>query len=285
MPTQSLFLPQTIADDAAFRAWGQGIGDAMVACGLVRQNDSGHIDWTTVAQPLQGGNAGWEIFRFNDGLQTTAPIFIKVEWGTSSNGVSGKQMWITLGAGTDGAGTLTGWMSDRLDLDTGNNSGRTVQQTLVCGDTNRILVFQDIGAGVSFGIAFAVERTHNAAGGDTALGVNVTTHAQTAFDHIYCSWAFGQISAETAAGALVPSTGSGSIGSQTMVFPIFPPAGPYLNPLMSLMVVFAANVTAGVPFQVGHYGASRTFLPLSTVTYTPKVRGAVAGLTYLVRWE
>jgi hypothetical protein len=292
--TQILVQSTIFTDDATFRAWGKGLSDVMVAMGLTRTADAGAIDWATVTKPTAIYTvAGWEIFQFTDALQATAPVLIKIEWGTGQDSAyRSKAIWITVGTASDGAGNLTGLTTTRLEI---ANSAATaaayVTPTLVAGDANRIAVFMDVGAAVQgCSIAFSVERTHASSGSDTAYGFVVLANGYSRAIGMksscgYYSFGFGVISFEIALGVLAPSVGSGSIGSQTMVFPIFPAAGPFLNPLLNILVVFAGNVTSYVQFSVGHYGATHTYMPLPTGCEVPGVRGAVAGLAFLLRWE
>ena len=92
--------------DAAFRTWGSAISSALTTIGLTNTSDTGQINWTTVTRPTANTMAGYEIWRFNDTLQSTRPIFIKLEYGTGSN-VLYPHMVASIGTGSDGAGTLT----------------------------------------------------------------------------------------------------------------------------------------------------------------------------------
>lgn len=88
---------------------------------LVRTSDTGQVDidamvapaWTTPPYSM-----GYLVYRFNDALQATKPIFVKLEfvfvnYSTSSNstatanGQGFMQTKMTFGTGTDGAGTIT----------------------------------------------------------------------------------------------------------------------------------------------------------------------------------
>ena len=70
---------------ATFRAWGSALS-AQIATMLTRVAQTGDIDWITVARPAGGVYAGSEVYRFNDALQSAAPIFVKFEYGTSDVG-------------------------------------------------------------------------------------------------------------------------------------------------------------------------------------------------------
>ena len=101
------------SSDANFRAWGSEMSARLAAIGLVQTANTGQINWVTVTRPGINTPAGYEIWRFNDSLQGSAPIFIKVEYGTSAGTATAPGVWITVGTGTNGAGTLTGSVTDR----------------------------------------------------------------------------------------------------------------------------------------------------------------------------
>ena len=100
------------SSDAGFRTWGAEFHAQLVVIGLTLSSDTGQINWTTVVKPAINTSAGYEIWQFNDSLQSTAPIFIKLEFG-GGNTTNYLQIWITAGQGTNGTGTLTGVTSVR----------------------------------------------------------------------------------------------------------------------------------------------------------------------------
>lgn len=99
--------------DATFRTWGSEFSAALLAVGLTKTSDTGQIDWGTVTRPTTNTDAGYEIWRFNDALQATQPIFMKISFGTHSTALKGR-IRIVVGSGSDGAGNLTGAEWDDL---------------------------------------------------------------------------------------------------------------------------------------------------------------------------
>lgn len=93
--------------DATFREWGSEFAAALLAVGLTQTADTGQINWTTVTRPGVNTNGGYEIWRFNDAQQSTAPIFMRIDYGTGSNAQSPRIMF-TVGTGSNGSGTITG---------------------------------------------------------------------------------------------------------------------------------------------------------------------------------
>jgi hypothetical protein len=93
--------------DANFREWGLEISTKLAAAGLVQAADTGQVNWATVTRTGVNTNAGYEIWRFDDAMQATAPIFLRVDYGTGSN-ANGPRIQITVGTGSNGSGTITG---------------------------------------------------------------------------------------------------------------------------------------------------------------------------------
>jgi hypothetical protein len=83
MSTDQRTLPGTFTLDSDFRSWGSGLSAQLAAIGLVKTSDTGQIDWTTVLKPTSSGQIrGFEIWRFNDALQATKPVFIRLDYGS-----------------------------------------------------------------------------------------------------------------------------------------------------------------------------------------------------------
>ena len=109
MTTSSTFTLIDNSSDAGFRTWGTEFHAQLLACGLTLTSDTGQINWTTASR---GGSsqtyAGYEIWRFNDTLQSTVPVFLKFEFGVGGT-LNSPSIRLTVGSGTNGAGTMTGF--------------------------------------------------------------------------------------------------------------------------------------------------------------------------------
>lgn len=113
MTTNSFSSAISMATDADFRTAHGQVRAGLTAVGLVQTANTGQLNPATMVRAGANGTAaGYEIWRFNDSLQATAPIFIKIEPGRG-NSITGLSYWITIGSGTDGAGTITGVASSR----------------------------------------------------------------------------------------------------------------------------------------------------------------------------
>jgi hypothetical protein len=293
-PTQ---LPAYLSNDADFQTWCQGIATALVACGLVKTGDTGQQNNATVTRPGTTNTAsGYEIYRFDDTLQSTKPIYIKVEYGTGG-ATDRPSLWITVGTGTNGAGTLSGNVGTRRQ--NAQNSSKTASTTLplyasgamTSTDARVTLAFSvDTAANGNAGM-FHVERTLDSSGSPTSDG--------------FCTFMWG-----TAAGSpgsqwqMIPNTGSvpsantttcpaldvgatgGNevFGGNTAMCPMLGILGKISE--HSLLVYRDADLGALGSATVTIHGASHTFMPLGVAVrnsgFTPNANSNTA---IAMRWE
>ncbi len=97
-----------VTDTTTFRAWGTAFAAALEAAGLIKTADTGQIDWATVTFATSTSvSRGYEIRRFNDTLQATKPIFVKITYGNPA-AAGGVSLNVQFGVGSNGTGSLTG---------------------------------------------------------------------------------------------------------------------------------------------------------------------------------
>jgi hypothetical protein len=94
------------ANNAGFQAWYNEVITQLGNIGLTQTSDTGQIGATASLPGAAHTSAGYTIWKFNDTLQATVPIFLKLEFGTGSV-TSIPFMWITIGTGSNGSGTIT----------------------------------------------------------------------------------------------------------------------------------------------------------------------------------
>lgn len=129
--TRTLLFDSTVS--TAFRTWGSNVAAMLGAVGLIQTADTGQISWTTAS--ITAGTSteyvqGFEIWRFSDTLQSTKPVFIKMEYGHTNgsggvNNVGAPVLYVTVGTTSDGAGNLGGTISVRTRLSGGGHSTNT----------------------------------------------------------------------------------------------------------------------------------------------------------------
>lgn len=193
---QRVTLPLQIAGNTEFREYVQKIHDALAASGLVQTADTGQINPATVnAAGATGTSQGYEIWRFADGEQATAPIFFKVEYGSGASSITRPSMWITMGSGSNGAGTLTGQLTTRTTIASG--------VTLAVGSRGVLWVSQGSGYVAcmvgyhkdnSARHGFAIDRPRDAAGGPLTDGATICAWSTSAFTQ--CAPAAGAVPAQ-----------------------------------------------------------------------------------------
>jgi hypothetical protein len=268
-----------MANDAAFRAWGSILSAAIATAGWVQTADTGQINWSTVVRSAGGTAAGYEIWRLNDSLQSTAPIYIKVEYGTGPT-TAYPGLWITAGTGSDGAGALTSLAGTGTSVTTRQaahviNSIDTWPNTLlpmeVNGDgSSLVIALWPNAPGGDFGIFFALERYRNWDNTPNGDGFIVIYGASGGNGNTQKSQSvyFSTTVAQPGQASLVPAPyfGLGGTGSSCVVgntlypIPILPGWGFKTQaPMAMVMVVARSDLTAGNSFTLTHYGVAHTF--------------------------
>jgi len=159
--------------DANFRLWGLALRAALLAVNWIRTADTGQIDWTTVLAPVANYTfQGYEIWRMNDALQGTTPLFMKLEYG-SDNNAARPALRVSFASSTDGAGNLTGVVYLTPTLFGCGQNNATLFRSYVTGDANRLafMLFRGTAGGqFSYPVLLTIERSKNQSGGDSASG-------------------------------------------------------------------------------------------------------------------
>jgi hypothetical protein len=287
--TKAWFFPIAHANSADFRAWGSDLSASFANVGLVKTADTGQIDWVTVTRPVVGNTAaGYEIWRFTD-----SSVYLKIEYGTGG-GLASPGMWLTVGTGSSGSGTLTGTVSDRRIIHTSSS-------TLVSAGTNRqsFLVYKDGFFGF-FGYRFAdgannarffaaVAKTTDSSGAADSRGATVYFNNSTGGldGPVVQALNFQTATALTintdSSFVIVPmGITSSIIGVDTQCF-LHWTALPLVLPNPYMATVITAEAPAGSTFSTTLVGtASRTYVALDSIP-----TGARANLLYRLAmlWE
>jgi len=184
MATATWSAPLKHADTASFRAWGSLIHDKLAAIGTIQQTaDTGQIDWATVAYSATlSTSIGYEIWFLNDSLSGTAPLYIRLDYGTGPNAT---RPWfrVTTGTSTNGAGTLTGVVTA---IHTSCGNGALVSDTInytsyLCvaeGFISFVGWYGVASAGLGY-MGFIIQRTSNSTGVFNGEGIHITYHCGT----------------------------------------------------------------------------------------------------------
>lgn len=115
MTTYSTSGPVQQSNDADFRAWGTAFHAALSGAGFVQTADTGQVDWLTATRAPISTRPYYSVWRFNDSLQGSAPIFMRFSFGSGGN-QSLPALWMRVGTGSDGSGNLTGQITSERSI-------------------------------------------------------------------------------------------------------------------------------------------------------------------------
>jgi hypothetical protein len=289
--------------DALFRAWGANLNSQMAAAGLVQTSDGTQINWGTVTTPLVGSVVqGYEIWRFNDAFQASAPVYLKFEYGSGvQNTVPG--MMIAVGTGvTNIGGTifLSGPngsagsnVASRISVIGAGSTTNASIQSFFSGSTNRwssAMWVRDGSVSSNEPLIISIERTKDSNGNDTAEGLLCTLMGSTTWQQwVYDLKTGVKTPIATTPGILTPGSEvtSGVNGANTAIYPLFHDDGVgFLNPGMNLLAYYNGDITAGTPTTLSIYGSTHTYMPLgnTAVSLSGLVRAGVL-CTLMMRYE
>lgn len=254
--------------DANFRAWGSYLSARMAAVGLVQTADTGQINWTTVTAPSGVGVfQGYEIWRFADALQATAPVYIKIEYGEAPASADGPSVRVQFGSGSNGSGTLTGTLSTQVIASCPSVTSSAV--VFGSGGTARFCVCGGFTTAGGFGQFFGFERSKDAAGNDTVeavlwLGSGSATGSTGNKSIMTWSTTIGdlQISASSLVPAIFPLGATAAFGSQVGVSPIMHQKPIFMNPGLNFVGYLTENIAANGTPSVYMYGAAHVYYTL-----------------------
>lgn len=276
MTTQSWNTPITHTNDAQFRAWGSELSARLAAIGLVQTANTGQINWVTATRPGTNTAAGYEIWRFNDSLQGTAPIFIKIEYGTASSANS-PGTWITVGTGSNGSGTITGTATTRIQCSTNFSATNALAnyQSYACAVDGLAWITTKFGASVaSKGFCgFAICRTCDATGAPTTTGfvvytcnTNLSPASPAVVQAIRTAATAVAFAANTIGlySMVVHGITSSADGSDTQAYLHWMPT-PKVLPVFGLCSMIQTEATFGTSFSTTLVGSTaRTYLSVDT---------------------
>lgn len=291
MATRTQSKAPTNSTDILFRAWGSEFDAAMTAAGLVDTAATGGINFTTVLHPTAAGTkTGFKVYRFADALQSSSPIFIKANFGSGDTGANSPAIWLTIGTQHDGAGSLSGNVTDEFEVQ--SNSGTATTTTYSCnssGSTSRIAIQMFAGSDSAF--LFFIDRIKADDGTNSDSGVIFG-----ATDYISSIGSFGCVYKEGTGGTFyrnaqfvvaVPKTGTGIAGADTGLYSPKFFKGVELNNPDVVLLFFRVDITQGTQFSATVNGSVHTYRAVSTTVtnnYVP-TDGRANEIMVAIRWE
>lgn len=275
------------------------LSEAFALVGLVKTADTGQVNWGTLTWVPTAGQqvAGYEIWRFNDALQATKPLFLKIEYGsnphtgsTAANDSVG--MWITVGTGSSGAGAITGELSSRKAFAGGYGSTSSstnlapLASYLSLNPNALSLAFKT--GGVNSGSGFVLARQTDIAGaieGNGGIFMITGNTENAAFSTVVNQHDNSQYRYVGAASAcFVPLDSSVAIGGVEQVFPHWTVA-PEPIPQVASCTVVASAFLVGNTFLTTLVGTTpRTYISVGlSLGYGSSFSSSSRGIAFL--WE
>lgn len=209
----------------------------------------------------------YEIWKMTDVLASSCPCVLRIDY--LKNTSNQMEMAFQVGLGTNGQGIITLGNSLSHNYSAfGANDTTDTTNAYFSGSSNRLSLTMwarsgSAGSGGSIRFIFALERSHDSTGADTAeyltyVGYGNSTSRQQ------CVFADGSFSVSETGGAMgvLPFTPSSAVfGTGTAVSPIFPMIGKLDNPMMGAVAGKTSDFTDLSTFSISIYGASHTYVP------------------------
>jgi len=265
-----------------FQSWGSMVANAFNTAGWVKITGVGEIDWTTASSNASPTTSwGFEIWRMNDALQSTAPVYIRLDYGSGASAVT-PRIWTQFGSGYSG-NALMGPITTNLASSTQSASAGGLWTSYFSGANNRMQM--SLFTASANNLVYSIERTHDANGNDTDEGILfASSNTSTAHMQTYWNRSLGTTGTEIGVGAFLPSIGSGATGTTTTMYPLYFASGRYSNPALGLLIAYAATVTSYSAINLTFFGTSHTYLPIPQ-GMTNRSSVTVGQLSTLMRWE
>lgn len=291
----------TASANADFRAIAQIWHDFFgTTCGFVQGSDTGQVNLATVNFPgANNTDGGFEIWKFNDSLQATFPVYFKIAYGRGADANSWRVTMIFSMAGTDGAGNFVGTSSavatwNYSNTGTRTNADTTAYKIVGSGDTGRFVIcfFPNVQS-TPFGRVLCIERTRDSTGAYTGEGILGVTSVgndannsnggwfQFGFNPGYQpSWKQSNANGDGIINYIKSIAGgnNGYVGStprsnadnlstlsggKVWAFPFFPGRPGWMYPLTSVMSIAMGDFPVDYStVSLTFYGGTHTYMPL-----------------------
>lgn len=180
MATHTFLTSMSNATDVLFRKWVGSFVDALLAVGMVQTADTGQMNPATATAPAAGNaKTGFVVLRFDDALQATAPIYVRLDFGSGAGGATAPAVWLTIGKGSNGAGIISGVLLAETQIGrvTGALHVTTTEYTgLAAGGPGFVALMPFANDETTTGIRcfyLLIERTRDATGTATGDGLTV----------------------------------------------------------------------------------------------------------------
>jgi hypothetical protein len=280
--------------NAEFQNWGKQISDAIANCGIIKESDANvgtQIDWSTVAAPSAAHQSrGYEIYKFNDAIQATTPVYFKLEYGSGATAPV-PALWLTVGSGANTSGNVTGNTTTRQQITSATATSNV--SSYYSGANGRFVMSFAAGGTVSQHMMIALERILDGNGAATSAGLAILlAHTVNRFQTLWTLETGNVTAFETNFGVLTPGSGMnsgllrGQSGEHLAAYPLVFFKGAVVYPPQTiLMSYFNGEFTTGVSCEMPVYGANVNYMPLgNTCCYGVSERGGNK-TAWMMRWD
>ncbi|WLT30767.1 hypothetical protein [Geothrix sp. PMB-07] len=267
------------------RDWAGRLEALLTASGWIQTSDAGQTAASALVNATASGQLlGYQIWRMNDALQASAPLFIKIEF-LSTGSITNPGMAFTIGTGSSGGGVITGVMVARTAPV--NMGAGTAAFFIGSGDTNRLCFFL-AGNTLSASLLFSIERTPDSAGADTSDGFLLLIHENSSSSAVYVVNQLIRPSllhqaTSTALGAFAPSGSNWALGGNIGVCPIRFFDGAPSNPCRNLLLYLDSDLVRRGTADVALYGTTRKYMAIGSDSISSVVANGSSSL--LIRYE
>lgn len=262
--------------DALWRAWVQFIEDTLVTTGgWVVTADTGQMTIASSAHPTTTNTkVGYRIYRMADSLQATAPVFMRVDYGSSS-AANAPGIWLTIGQGSDGAGTITsirlnGGAVSTPTVSGTNNSAATTANSYGCASTGHVAVAMFIDTlSAQRILTFSLERTRDADGtlnGNGLILMNTdpsSTGSSLSTQRYIILGSGAQPPTEKGILYILSTANPSAFGSDVGIGIPIPMKGVAQPPGLGYVVTRVSDFVAEAQFAVTLYGVSHNYVNLN----------------------
>jgi hypothetical protein len=286
MAASQTTLIQWLQSDADYRLQIAAIRAALAASGWVQVTQSNDINPATAVRPAANTKGGSEIWRMDDALQATYPIFLRIFYGVSSTSLL--RLWLMIGQANNGAGSLTtpagGQVaSNELSLSMAqtqrSSTDTTLYKALFSGDTGRFTssFYVDIPGTAPWPIGFFVERTRDSTGAVTNEGAALACFF-AASDANFTS-GYWQVQYYPLQGQALPPVEknwafnmprqilSSIIGNKAYTYPFQPTYPGWKFPFKSFQAYISPDLSPLIATTVSLYGTNHAYMPIVQAGY------------------
>jgi hypothetical protein len=262
MPTYSNTFPFDMSVSTNFQVLMGQIDTEILAFGWVHSTDTGQVAIGSAAYPGTGADAGYVIYKTNDGGTT---IYMKIIYGVGSGSATQPSLKVSFGTGSNGSGTLTGQtVSAQTVAYNAANSG--THRIYMSGDAGRLMIYlADSNQGSNLNAAISMHRSVDGTGAVTNTGYVVFyCIASSTFKQQYIPLTGTVPAIEGNWVAAFPPDASNVVGTTIMTgHPITWDASGGHNPTPAVAVGGITDFATGSPGNTATiplYSVNRTFL-------------------------